>query len=76
MPYLFICVKKEWLNFPKRCFTDGYIIRLCQWPKGYCKNEDDGLSLQRKNEHEMKIKEFGKSVNFSGIDEFTGGDVG
>ena len=29
-----------------------------------------------KPEHEMKIKEFGKSVNFSGIDEFTGGDVG
>ena len=28
-----------------------------------------------KPEHEMKMKEFGKSVNFSGIDEFTGGDV-
>ena len=29
-----------------------------------------------KPEHEMPIKEFGKSVNFSGTDEFTGGDVG
>ena len=28
-----------------------------------------------KPEHEMPIKEFGKSVNFSGTDEFTGGDV-
>ena len=28
-----------------------------------------------KPEHEMPIKEFGKSVNFSGIDEFSGGDV-
>ena len=28
-----------------------------------------------KPEHEMPIKEFGKSVNFSGVDEFSGGDV-
>ena len=56
MPYLFICVKMGWCDFLKFCFTDSYINCLCQGPKGYCKNEDDGLSLQRKNEHEMKIK--------------------
>ena len=56
MPYLFICVKMGWCDFLKLCFTDSYINCSCQGPKGYCKNEDDGLSLQRKNEHEMKIK--------------------
>ncbi len=45
-----------WCDFLKLCFTDSYINCSCQGPKGYCKNEDDGLSLQRKNEHEMKIK--------------------
>ena len=56
MPYLFICVKNESLILSTHCFTDSYINCSCQGPKGYCKNEDDGLSLQRKNEHEMKIK--------------------